>query len=608
MPRTGSQTARWSICLLLTVLFWACASVAATEPTIELTPEERAWLDRHPQIRLAAPTDYPPFSMTAPDGAHIGILADVMEHLNRALGRSIDLTYTDMRTRTTHDVAKSPGVYGLVAALDTPYNAQQYLLTRPYLSSPFFIYTHRKNQTVIRSTDDLSGKVVAVPKGQRAMERYLETIGDVQPIVAESPLEQMRLVMSGEADALIGYMNYPYFVTTYMMADLVLAFITPQTYDVFIGVNPEQAPLRDILDKAIDTFTERDRQQTLAKWTRWLSEQEPLLELNEQEQAWLARHPRIVLGISSQFQPDVLLNPDGSRSGLIVDYFELINRQLGDRLELHVETDWRAVTDKAMRGEIDGLASSAPNATWDRYFLYTQPFYYGYFHLYIRRGSAPVQELEDLAGKRVGHLGGMKIVKQLLESVPDATAFEFETNEDMAKALLEGQVDVLIGSVDLEWWRKQNSLLGFEISGFIESSRHPILMSIRKDWPLLVGILDKALERIPAWERQRINQKWLGAHAATGPSVIELSASERAYLDTTVFRRATARAWPPFSFIGSDDLVVGISEDYWSLLKNKLGLKDAVQPPRDFSEILRAMQNDEVDVHPATTHVVAREA
>lgn len=78
MPRTGSQTARWSICLLLTVLFWACASVAATEPTIELTPEERAWLDRHPQIRLATLTDYPPFSMTAPDGAHIGILADVM--------------------------------------------------------------------------------------------------------------------------------------------------------------------------------------------------------------------------------------------------------------------------------------------------------------------------------------------------------------------------------------------------------------------------------------------------------------------------------------------------------------------------------------------------
>jgi len=597
--------------LVLLLAFGICSAWAdapPAEPGIDLTPDERAWLDRHPQIRLAAPTDYPPFSMTASDGSHIGILADVMEHLNRALGRPIELVYTDMRTRTTHDVAKSPGVQGLVAALDTAYNSQQYLLTRPYLSSPFFIYTHRKQRAAIRAPADLSGKVVSVPKGQRAMASYLEGLGDVELIVADSPLEQMRQVMSGEADALIGYMNYPYFVNRYMMADLVIAFITPQTYDVFMAVNPDQARLRDILDKAISTFSEADRQQTLARWTHWLSEQEPPLALTEPEQAWLAQHPKIVLGISSQFQPDVILNADGGRSGLIVDYFELINRQLGERLELHVEQDWSAVTEKAMRGEIDGLASSAPNATWDRYFLYTQPFYYGYFHLYVRRGAAPLQELEDLVGKRVGHLAGMKIIKQLLESVPDMTASEFETNEEMANALLEGQVDVLIGSIDLEWWRKQNSLLGFEISGFIESSRHPVLMSIRKDWPLLVGILDKALERIPAWERQRINQKWLGTHRATGRSVIEVSASERAYLDTTIFRRATTQGWPPFNFIGSDGQVVGISEDYWSLLHDKLGLQEDVQAPQPFTDILRAMRQGEVDIHPTTTHVSARDA
>lgn len=328
----------------------------------------------------------------------------------------------------------------------------------------------------------------------------------------------------------------------------------------------------------------------------------------EPEQAWLAQHPKIVLGISSQFQPDIILNADGSRSGLIADYFERINRQLGNRLELHVESDWSAVTDKAMRGEIDGLAVSAPNAAWDRHFLYSRPFYHGYSHLYVRHDSEPVRNLADLAGKRVGYLAGMKTFEQQLESVPEATAHGFKTNEDLAKALLEGQVDVLIGSIDLEWWRKHNSLLGFEISGFIESSRHPVLMSIRKDWPLLVGILDKALERIPAWEQQRINQKWLGMHAVAEGSIVELSASERAYLDATVFRRATAQDWPPFNFIGSDGRVVGISEDYWSLLREKLQLQEERQAPRHFTEILNAMQQGAVDILPNTSHVGARDA
>ncbi|WP_177169005.1 transporter substrate-binding domain-containing protein [Allochromatium warmingii] len=343
-------------------------------------------------------------------------------------------------------------------------------------------------------------------------------------------------------------------------------------------------------------------------WVCATAAAEPTIDLTPAERVWFDQHPKIVLGISSQFQPDVILNPDGSRSGLIVDYFEQLNRQLGDRLELHVETDWSAVTDKAIRGEIDGLASSAPNATWNRYFLYTQPFYHGYFHLYVRHGSAPVQKLADLVGKRVGYLTGMKIVEQLLASVPDVTVSAFETNEDMAKALLEDQVDVLIGAVDLEWWRKQNSLLGFEISGFIESSRHPILMSIRKDWPLLVGILDQALAHIPAWERQRINQKWLGTHTVAERSGLDISASERAYLDTTVFRRTPARGWPPFNFLGSDGQVVGISEDYWSLLQNKLGLQETRLTPRPFIEILRAMQQGEVDIHPTASHVSARDA
>jgi PAS domain S-box-containing protein len=605
--RIGYQTICRVVCLFSTALFWACATAGVSEPTIDLTSEERAWLDAHPEIQLAAPTDYPPFSMTASDGTQIGILADVMQHVNQALGRSIELLYTDMRGNTTHEVAKRAGVHGLVAALSTPRNAQEYLFTKPYLSSPFLVYTHRNSQTAIRSPADLSGKVVAVAKGQRAMERYLEAIEDVRLIVADSPLEQMRQVMSGEADALIGYMNYPYFVNSYMMADLVLAFITPKKYDIFIAVNPEHVRLRDILDKAIATFSEQERQQTLAKWTRWLSEQKPQLELSAQEHAWLARHPKIVLGISSQFQPDVILNPDGSRSGLIVDYFELINRHLGGRLELHVEQDWQAVTEKAMRGEIDGLAASAPNATWDRYFLYTQPFYHGYFHLYIPSGSKPMQELADLAGKRVGHLSGMKIVEQLLESIPGATAHGFETNEGLANALLEGRVDVLIGSIDLEWWREQNSILGFEISGFIESSRHPVLMSIRKDWRLLVGILDQVLDGIPAWERQRINRKWLGKRSINERSVIELSESERAYLDATVFRRATSLGWPPFTFMGSDGQVVGISEDYWLLLQDKLGLQEERQTPRHFTEISSAMQRGEIDIHTSSSRVSTRE-
>ncbi|QEP42206.1 hypothetical protein D5085_03075 [Ectothiorhodospiraceae bacterium BW-2] len=137
------------------------------------------------------------------------------------------------------------------------------------------------------------------------------------------------------------------------------------------------------------------------------------LELTDEERRWLERQSQIVLGISDQFLPDVLVHPDGSQSGLVVDYFALLNRQLGGRLQLYVDHDWQAITEKAMRGEIDGLASSAPNARWDQYFLYSEPYYYGYLHIYVRSDSPPARNMADLIGKRVGYLSGMKLVEQI---------------------------------------------------------------------------------------------------------------------------------------------------------------------------------------------------
>ncbi|MEO5342920.1 MAG: transporter substrate-binding domain-containing protein [Gammaproteobacteria bacterium SHHR-1] len=330
--------------------------------------------------------------------------------------------------------------------------------------------------------------------------------------------------------------------------------------------------------------------------------QDPALDLSVEERAWLDAHPRIVLGISDQFQPDVFINPDGSRSGLVVDYLRLLNQRLGNRLQLHVEQDWQAVTDKALTGEIDGLAASAPNSIWDRYFLYTEPYYHGYFHIYVRSNSTPLQRLEDLAGRRVGYLAGMRVVDEMLAQVPGIEAQGLSSNEALAKALLEGQVEAVIGAIDLEWWRRNNSLMGFEVSGFIESSRHPVLMSLRKDWPLLPGIINKALASIPLAKREAIAQTWLGQVGGMDrQGQVQLSDAERRYLAQLSLRRSTSLGWRPFSYVDERGKVVGISEDYWTLLRDKLQLQEQILPPKPFAAVVADMQQGKADLFMATT-------
>ncbi len=44
--------------------------------------------------------------------------------------------------------------------------------------------------------------------------------------------------------------------------------------------------------------------------------------LTPEEQAWLLAHPDIQLGYTDVFEPQVIINPDGSYSGILVDFLE----------------------------------------------------------------------------------------------------------------------------------------------------------------------------------------------------------------------------------------------------------------------------------------------
>lgn len=60
------------------------------------------------------------------------------------------------------------------------------------------------------------------------------------------------------------------------------------------------------------------------------------LELTTEENAWLKAHPDIVLGYTDAFEPEVILNPNGSYRGILVDLLDKLNKRLGTRIRLRI--------------------------------------------------------------------------------------------------------------------------------------------------------------------------------------------------------------------------------------------------------------------------------
>ncbi len=577
------------------------------EKYLELTAEERAWLRANPRIRLTAADHQPPFSMAAADGKPSGILADIFARWSNLLQHPVEAVLVDS-TLALHEQAKGPGVHGAATVLKNTTNEQAYRLTEPYIEAPLLIYTRKQPLNAIQDRRDLRGKRVATIRDSRVFTQYLQRIGNITLVEVDTPLAQMEKVLNGEADALVGYMTYPYIINKYLMVDLALAFSTENEFAVRVGVNPDHAPLAGILNKAIATLTDQDRQAIFSKWINAPKEAKRI-DWTEQERAWLEQHPEIVLGYTTQFPQDLFRTADGDYAGLVPDYIRLINKHLGGRVRLQVEDTWNAVTEKAMRHEIDGLASSAPNPEWDRHFLYSKPYDFGHFYYYSRSDAPdPPDTLEDLASRRVGYLRGIKRAEHLLADIPPRRRIAYDSNAQMVKALLRGEADVLVHTADLEWWRQENQNYAIKIQGMVAGSRYALVISTRKDWPILRDILNKALAAIPPEVHQDLRNRWRAGLPDKDAGGLRLTAAERAWLDELTLRRPRAIDWMPFNFLGEEGEVIGIGEDYWALVRDKLGIKEQTAPPIGFSAILALMQQDQADLYASTTRTPDREA
>ena len=71
---------------------------------------------------------------------------------------------------------------------------------------------------------------------------------------------------------------------------------------------------------------------------------EPMVTLKPEEIAWLKAHPDIQLVFTGDFEPYVIINPDGTHRGLLVDFLDELNKRLGTHIALRTySTDTEAL-------------------------------------------------------------------------------------------------------------------------------------------------------------------------------------------------------------------------------------------------------------------------
>ena len=241
--------------------------------------------------------------------------------------------------------------------------------------------------------------------------------------------------------------------------------------------------------------------------------------LTSAERAWLAEHPSIRVAPDPDYPPVEYFTVAGRYEGIAADTLKLLGKKLGIEFEIVRTQNWDAVLAMAKTREIDMLSAAVATPQRREYMDFTQPMV-AFPGVIIVRDDVPRNfRLKDLHGMHVAVVSGY-VWQDYIEN--DHPRIDLDKVPDLATGLRKvsfGLVDAMVANLAIASYTiEREGLTNLRVAGDTGYTAD-LALAVRKDWPELVGILDKGLALITPEERAEILARWV--RLDTGRSAVE---------------------------------------------------------------------------------------
>jgi PAS domain S-box-containing protein len=252
---------------LVTKLHPATSQTGSLESTvqIQLTPDEKAWLVQHKNIRLGVDPSWPPFEFFDATKVYSGIASDYVRRLNEQL--NIDMApVSDLSWPEVMDKARAKEIDVLPCISKSSERSKFLFFTKPYLSFPMVILT-REDAPFINGVQDFEDGKVAVVKGYVTQELLERDYPNRKFYLAKDIDKALRDVSKGKVDAFVGNLASITYTTQRLgLTNLRVATTTPYKYELAFAVRRDWPELVSILNKSLDSIPDSEKIKIHNRW------------------------------------------------------------------------------------------------------------------------------------------------------------------------------------------------------------------------------------------------------------------------------------------------------------------------------------------------------
>nr|WP_319393651.1 transporter substrate-binding domain-containing protein [uncultured Desulfobacter sp.] len=243
-----------------------------------------------------------------------------------------------------------------------------------------------------------------------------------------------------------------------------------------------------------------------------------LTDFTDKEVKWLTAHPRIKIGVMDAWPPMDFIDSTGTPAGIGVDYIKAMNRSLGGRLMI-VPGPFTENLHKVTHGELDAVMDITPTPDRKKFLNFTS-VYLNIPHVIVgpKKGEY-YQSEEELATKTLALEKSFYSIAYFKQKYPD---IKIKTYPDTALALdavVRGEADAYAGNRAVAAYIMEKEVMStLKFHGRLNKPGSILAIATPKKQPELAAILDKALNAIPASQKQSIINRYVNLSERTADS------------------------------------------------------------------------------------------
>ncbi len=234
-----------------------------------------------------------------------------------------------------------------------------------------------------------------------------------------------------------------------------------------------------------------------------------LESLTEEERVWLQEHPVISVSQDPAWPPVEFADEHGEPTGISNDYLRLIEQRLGVKFQRVRGLSWQESYARLKRWDIDMTTCVAETQERTEFWAFTKPYMKTPIVILTHMDVTYIAGMQELEDKKVGVVEGYVANEWIERDFPNIKLVKVNSVKEGLDLLQKGQVFAFVDNMlVLGYYLARMKVGNFKIAGatpYINAQ----CMAVRKDWAILAGILQKALDSISETERARIYQKWV---------------------------------------------------------------------------------------------------